>query len=91
MTRRRQALLALALLIGMLAGCGRNTPDPVAAGEGAFGVSAAEESAAEAGQDAAPSPERTAGSFSMPYNSSFGWNPYACVGMENRAVMQLIY
>jgi peptide/nickel transport system substrate-binding protein len=27
----------------------------------------------------------------MPYNSSYGWDPYACTSMENRAVMQLIY
>lgn len=31
------------------------------------------------------------GTFSMPYNSGYTWNPYTCIGMENRAVMQLIY
>lgn len=31
------------------------------------------------------------GTCSMPYNAAYGWNPFECVGMENRAVMQLIY
>lgn len=31
------------------------------------------------------------GSFSMPYNASYGWDPYNCISMENQAVMELIY
>lgn len=31
------------------------------------------------------------GTFSMPYNANYGWDPFSCIGMENRAVMQLIY
>lgn len=27
----------------------------------------------------------------MPYNGSYGWDPYSCKSMENQAVMQLIY
>ena len=33
----------------------------------------------------------SSGTFSMPYNGSYGWNPYTCRSMENQAVMQMIY
>ena len=38
MSRRLSLLLALALVLGLLAGCGQNTPEPSMAGEGAFGA-----------------------------------------------------
>ncbi len=94
MSRRLSLLLALALVLGLLAGCGQNTPEPSMAGEGAFGAEA-DSAAPVPSQEAQPQPSvrasGTAGTFSMPYNSSYGWNPYSCIGMENRAVMNLIY
>ena len=92
MSRRLCRLLALLLTAGMLSGCGAKTPDPVMAGEGAFGaqVDSAVPSASAEPQPAVAS-TWAAGTFSMPVNNSYGWNPYSCIGMENRAVMQLIY
>ena len=92
MSRRLCRLLALLLTAGMLSGCGAKPPDPVMAGEGTFGaqVDSAVPSASAEPQPAVAS-TWAAGTFSMPVNNSYGWNPYSCIGMENRAVMQLIY
>ena len=92
MSRRACRLLALLLAVGMLAGCGAKNPEPAMAGEGAFGaqMDSAVPSASQEPQSAAQT-TWAAGPFSMPFNSSYGWNPFSCIGMENRAVMQLIY
>ena len=88
MSRRVSLLLAISLLLMLLTGCGKNVSAPVAQGS-TFGSdpSAQEDSAQSAQEEVIPSN----GSFAMPYNASYGWDPYACMGMENRAVMQLIY
>ena len=88
MSRRVSLLLAISLLLTLLTGCGKNVSAPVAQGS-TFGSdpSAQEDSAQSAQEEVIPSN----GSFAMPYNASYGWDPYACMGMENRAVMQLIY
>jgi len=86
MKRSISLILAAALLLTLFSGCGRKVNEPVMAGEGTFGVG--EEDSAEVSQ--APS-ARSEGTFSMPFNASYGWNPYNCIGMENQAVMQLVY
>lgn len=92
MSRRISALLlALSLTLGLLTGCGKNASAPVGQGN-SFGTepSAPEPSVQESVPDSAEELPST-GSFAMPFNASFGWDPYTCTGMENRAVMQLIY
>lgn len=89
MSRRASLLLAASLLLTLLASCGKNVSAPVGQGD-TFGSSpsAVEDSVPDSAQEtAAPS----TGSFAMPYNASYGWDPYTCTSMENRAVMQLIY
>ncbi len=91
MSRRTLCLfLVLCLLSGLLAGCGAK--EESTAEEETFG-SEVSPSPAPAAQSAVEDQNEapTTGSFSMPYNESYGWNPYTCTGMENRAVMQLIY
>lgn len=86
-------LLALGLLAGMLSGCGKET-SASAPDSAAFGSETGPDAPApSAAPDAEPTAKvlPTTGSFSMPCNDAFGWDPFACTGMENRAVMQLIY
>lgn len=83
-------LTALAILLGALAGCGKNETVTGSDDTGfAFGQDSVASSEAET-QDVIPTiiGQKT---FSMPFNNSYGWDPYNCMGMENRAVMQLIY
>ncbi len=91
MSRRTAALLlALALTVGLLAGCGDR--EEVSAGDSTFGSLVDSTELAASVVEAVPSEEVSGnGSFSMPYNESYGWDPFSCIGMENRAVMQLIY
>lgn len=87
---RRWISLLLALSLVLLPGCGEKEAQK----ESAFG---AEASVFSAEAETASTLEQTApaitgnGTFSMPYNDSYGWNPFTCRGLENRAVMQLIY
>lgn len=83
-------LLVLGLLMGALTGCGDKTTSGQTSTN--FGVETATLSPSpeilpDSTVDSAP----TTGSFAMPINESYGWDPYACLSMENRAVMQLIY
>lgn len=83
-------LTAAAILLGILAGCGEKETVTGSDDTGfAFGQDSVASSETES-QDVIPTiiGQKT---FSMPYNSSYGWDPYSCMGMENRAVMQLIY
>ncbi len=88
MRRVRGLGLILPRLAGLLTGGGKRTGEPVMAGEGTSGVdeSALEDSGEEIGVR-----EAAEGVFAMPYNATYGWNPYSCRGMENQAVMQLSY
>jgi peptide/nickel transport system substrate-binding protein len=77
-------LLCLSLLVGLLGGCGRKS-GVVGLVDDSFGSVPEEDSQTET------EPVAASGSFSMPFNESYGWNPYTCTSMENQAVMQLIY
>lgn len=90
MSRRGGSLLlALSLLLTLLTGCGKNPSAAVGQGNSFGPASSVSDFSAEPAQASAAEP--STGSFAMPFNASFGWDPYACKGMENRAVMQLIY
>ena len=80
-------ILAACLLL--LSGCGSKTAE-ASTPEPSFGIQV---STAEPAMDSAvESPVSvSSGTFSMPYNGSYGWNPYACRSLENHAVMQMIY
>ena len=82
-------VLAACLVFSQLTGCGDNAVQS-SAPEPSFGVQA---SAAEPVVDSAVETQVpvSSGTFSMPYNGSYGWNPYTCRSMENQAVMQMIY
>ena len=88
MKRALSLLLAPCLLLGMLSGCGRKAGTPSTPGDPSFG---AETSVVEAETSQQEQVERTSASFAMPYNAAYGWDPFNCVGMENRAVMELMY
>lgn len=89
MSRRVLALLtAAALLCGMLAGCGDRTAAQNQTGN--FGITVVPEETPSAVEETVEEPAGS-GSFSLPYNVSMGWDPYNCAGMENLAVMDLIY
>ena len=91
MSRRMSLLLVLALLVGTFAGCGEKSGS-VPQSSASFGIESEIVSPSpDVVPDSSASEGPTTGSFSMPYNDSYGWDPYACTGMENRAVMQLIY
>ena len=90
---RRGVSLLLALSLLLLPGCGKQEAKaPVE--QGTFGSrQELEAQAPPADSDltqAAPAVPGN-GTFAMPYNAGYGWNPFTCRGMENRAVMQLIY
>lgn len=85
----------LCLLLGislLLSGCGKqpNAPAVGSAIGAEFEASAVgpQTDSSMEGLNVVPNGN---GTFSMPYNAAYGWNPYECTGMENRAVMQLIY
>lgn len=82
-------VLAACLVFSQLTGCGDKAVQS-SAPEPSFGVqaSAAEPVADSAVEDQEPV---SSGTFSMPYNGNYGWNPYTCRSMENQAVMQMIY
>ncbi len=91
MKRKISALLIAAFLIGITSGCGnRNTDSDITS---VFGSLIESSDVADSGEEASAAEVTVSGtgSFSMPYNESYGWDPYECLGMENRAVMQLIY
>ncbi len=80
--------LALLLCLGLLlSGCTKDSPSGIAAGHNTFGSVPEEEAEASI----AVAGTGSTNTFSMPINASYGWDPYACISMENRAVMQLIY
>lgn len=82
-------VLAACLFFSQLTGCGDKAVQS-SAPEPSFGVQA---SAAEPIVDSAVENQEpvSSGTFSMPYNGNYGWNPYTCRSMENQAVMQMIY
>lgn len=88
MKRRAAAgLLCLVFCISALTACGKDavsSTDPETVTE--FG-SIPEDSPAEV-PEASPT---GSGTFSMPCNEAYGWDPYECLSMENQAVMDLIY
>ena len=82
-------ILAACLVLSQLSGCGKKTTE-TSTPASSFGIQA---STAEPAMDSAvESPVAvSSGTFSMPYNGSYGWNPYACRSLENQAVMQMVY
>ena len=92
--RYRIVSLLLALSLMLFSGCGDKKNPVTAEGSGTFGANEAAYSAElpvdSSLENAAPVVSGT-GSFAMPYNANYGWNPFTCRGMENRAVMELIY
>lgn len=82
-------ILAACLVLSQLSGCGKKTAE-TSTPASSFGIQA---SAVEPAMDSTvESPVSvSSGTFSMPYNGSYGWNPYACRSLENQAVMQMVY
>lgn len=79
-------LLCLLLCLILLAGCGENAVSSAESGSTTeFG------SIPETDSDTTTVQAAVSGSFSMPINVSYGWDPYNCISMENQAVMDLIY
>lgn len=92
MSRRIWSLL-LACALLLTAGCGDKTETGTQTDE-TFGkqiAAASSEPQMDSQAEELPAAIPGNGTFSMPYNSGYSWNPYTCIGMENRAVMQLIY
>lgn len=85
MKKKLSGLICLALTFSLVTGCTKDTPVGTTGNNG-FG-SVPEETASAMDN----TPVITNGTFSMPINASYGWDPFACTSMENRAVMQLIY
>lgn len=75
--------LCLLLSLCLLSGCTKDNPVGEIGNNG-FG-SIPEESTME------EMPNVSTGTFTLPFSASYGWDPYACISMENRAVMQLIF
>ena len=86
--RTRCGLLAACMLFSLLSGCGAKEAQQSAASS-AFGVTPG--STAETDSTVEAQTVSAAGVMTMPYNGSYGWDPYSCKSMENQAVMQLIY
>lgn len=82
-------LLALGLLLSLASGCGARQTAVDTRTDGVFGTVPSAEP--EESKIEEPAEVLEPESFSMPYSSERGWNPFTCMGMENRAVMQLIY
>lgn len=81
-------LLAAGFIISLLTACGdtdNSSSEAVSFGTQSVAVQEQNESIQETEGLA------QADSFSMPYNGSYGWDPYSCKSMENQAVMDLIY
>lgn len=80
-------LLCLIISLLLLAGCGKNAVSTTNTGNTTDFGSIPEEST----QEADTVQTIVSGSFAMPCNASYGWDPYACRSIENQAVMDLIY
>lgn len=96
MKRVLAMLLSAVMLLGLLSGCTDEPTIPEMPEDStlaALGSAQPEdgEQEAEAGTEVVAQVSTTPGSFSMPYNASYGWDPYNCISMENQAVMELIY
>lgn len=92
--RYRIVSLLLALSLLLVSGCGEKKKTVTQENGGTFGVNEASVSAelpVDSGMENTVPAISGTGSFAMPYNANYGWNPFTCKGMENRAVMQLIY
>lgn len=92
MSRRIFGLVLAASLL-LTAGCGDKAETGYRADE-TFGkqiAAASPEPQPDSRAEELPAVIPGNGTFAMPYNSGYGWNPYTCIGMENRAVMQLVY
>ncbi len=81
-------VLAACLVFSQLSGCGDKTVEPNSAAS-SFGIQASAVDSADSALETQATV--SSGTFTMPYNGNYGWNPYTCRGMENQAVMQLIY
>ena len=82
-------ILAACLMLSQLSGCGKKAAETDTSAP-SFGVQASVSEPAVASVVESPVPV-SSGTFSMPYNGSYGWNPYTCRSLENQAVMQMIY
>ncbi len=80
-------LLCLLLSLTLLAGCGKETAVTQETGNTSEFGSIPETSTAEI----VTIQTTGIGTFALPFNSSYGWDPYNCLSMENHAVMDLIY
>ena len=81
--RTRCGLLAACMLFSLLSGCGAKETQQSAASS-AFGVTP--DSTAETDSAVEAQTASAAGVMTMPYNGSYGWDPYSCKSMENQAV-----
>lgn len=80
-------LLCLLLSMILLTGCGKDSAVTQDNGDTSEFGSIPETSTAEI----ATIQTTGTGTFALPFNSSYGWDPYNCLSMENQAVMDLIY
>lgn len=78
-------LLCLLLGLLLLSGCTRGTAEQAGIAE-PFGSTP--ESTLESSEAV---PVAGNGTFSMPCNASYGWDPFNCLSMENQAVMDLVF
>lgn len=81
-------VLAACLVFSQLSGCGDKTVETNSVAS-SFGIQASTVDSADSALEAQATV--SSGTFTMPYNGNYGWNPYTCRSMENQAVMQLIY
>ena len=80
-------LLMLLLCLCFAVGCTRNTPAQTTNENYGFGT-VPETSVTE---DLSEIPAVSTGTFTLPYNAGYSWDPYNSLSMENQAVMDLIY
>ena len=86
-------LLVLCMMVSLLVGCSDEPQIPEMPEDSALQALVTEQET-QTDDEALPEESQapnTPGRFAMPYNASYGWDPYNCTCMENIAVMQLIY
>ena len=84
-------LLAICLLLSACGNRGEDSASEVTSDFGTIDYAVHEDSAFESGGTTTVSTDDGTGVFTMPFNASYGFDPYECTSMENQAILQLIY